>query len=230
VPIHKEINKSFFKKWSPEMAYVLGFFAADGTMIANNRGAHFIEFHSTDRQLIKVVKKVLGSNHKISVRNPRSEKHKVGYRLQIGCKEMFEDLIKIGFTPNKSLIIKFPKIPNKLLGDFTRGYFDGDGCIYFKQHFAKDRNKNRWVFTTRFTCGSRKFLESLHSSLDLIGGFIVKKIRGYELVFSHKDSVALYHLMYHNDCRGLYLNRKHKLFSKALKTLYGQSNAPVAQR
>ena len=37
------------------MAYVLGFFAADGTMIANNRGAHFIEFHSTDKQLLKQV-------------------------------------------------------------------------------------------------------------------------------------------------------------------------------
>ncbi|MBI2087073.1 MAG: hypothetical protein HYT69_02785 [Candidatus Zambryskibacteria bacterium] len=175
------------------------------------------------------MKKLFKSNHKISTRDKRNAKWKMGYRLQIGSKEMFADLIKLGFTPNKSLIVDFPKIPNNLLGDFVRGYFDGDGCIYFKQHFAKDRNKNRWIFTTRFTCGSRKFLESLHSSLNFVGGFIVKKERGYELVFSHRDSVALYNLMYHNNCRGLYLNRKHRLFHKAIKTLYGISNAGVAQ-
>lgn len=203
------------------MAYILGFFAADGTMIENKRKGHFIEFHSTDKQLIVLVKKVLGSNHKISIRAPKYINHKIAYRLQIGSKQMFEDLIIRGFTPNKSLVIEFPKVPNKLLGDFTRGYFDGDGCIYFKQHFAKDRNKNRWVFTTRFTCGSRRFLESLRFRLSFVGGFILEKERGYELVFSHRDSVALYHLMYHNDCRGLYLNRKHLLFRKALKTLYG---------
>jgi hypothetical protein len=48
MPVHKEINHDFFKNWSPEMAYILGFFAADGTMIKNRRGAHFIELEITD--------------------------------------------------------------------------------------------------------------------------------------------------------------------------------------
>lgn len=203
------------------MAYVLGFFAADGTMIANNRGAHFIEFHSTDRQLIVIVKNALKSNHKISVRNARNARCKTGYRLQIGSKEIFEDLLTLGFMPNKSLILDFPIIPKKFQRDFIRGYFDGDGCVYFKRHKAKDRKRKRWIFTSRFTSGSRKFLQSLHSELSLTGGFITQKKRGYELVFSHRDSLALYKLMYHNNCHGLYLNRKYKLFRKAVKTLYG---------
>ena len=230
MPIYREVNRSFFKKWSTEMSYVLGYFAADGTMIANNRGAHFIEFHSTDKQLIIMVRDILKSNHKVSIRSPRDDKHKVAYRLQVGSNEMFKDLLMLGFIPNKSLTITFPIIPEKFKKDFVRGYFDGDGCVYFKQHKAKDRKKKRWVFTTRFTSGSRKFLESLHSELDFEGGFILDKERGYELVFSHRDSVALYNLMYHNDCHGLYLNRKYKLFRKAIKVLYGINNAAVAQR
>jgi len=221
MPVHRKVNRSFFKKWSPEMAYALGFFAADGTMIVNNRGAHFIEFHSTDKELIVMIRNLLESNHKISIKNPKGEGHKVAYRIQIGSKEIFGDLLILGFMPNKSLILDFPMVPKRFQRDFVRGYFDGDGSVYFKKHKSKDRNNKRWIFTSRFTSGNKKFLESLHAKLALKGGFITKKTRGYELVFSHRDSVALYHLMYHNECRGLYLNRKNKLFRKALRTLYG---------
>ena len=121
--------------------------------------------------------------------------------------------------------MKLPSIPNVYLGDFVRGYFDGDGCVYFKKHFVKVRRKCRWVFSTRFTSGSKSFLQSLKGCLSLIveGGAIHAKSnkRGFELVFSHKDSVALYELMYHNNCHNLYLKRKYKLFSKAVRTLYG---------
>ncbi|PIP28260.1 MAG: hypothetical protein COX29_02045 [Candidatus Moranbacteria bacterium CG23_combo_of_CG06-09_8_20_14_all_35_22] len=68
MPIHKTKNENFFKKWSPEMAYVLGFFAADGCMIKNNRGAYFIEFQITDKDILLKIKKLLGSNHKITER------------------------------------------------------------------------------------------------------------------------------------------------------------------
>ncbi|MSR87896.1 MAG: hypothetical protein EXS69_01880 [Candidatus Zambryskibacteria bacterium] len=127
-------------------------------------------------------------------------------------------------------MLGFPLIPKIIQRDFIRGYFDGDGCVYFKQHKAKDRKRKRWVFTARFTSGSRQFLQSLHSELNFVGGFITKKEHGYELVFSHRDSLALYRLMYHNDCHNLYLNRKYKLFRKAITTLYGIENAAVAQR
>ncbi len=52
MPMHRTLNQDFFKTWSPEMAYVLGYFAADGSMIQNKRGGHFIEFTSTDAVLI----------------------------------------------------------------------------------------------------------------------------------------------------------------------------------
>ena len=62
MPIYKTKNEAFFKKWSPEMAYVLGFFAADGTMIKNKRGAHFIEIQSADKEIVYKIRDVLKSN------------------------------------------------------------------------------------------------------------------------------------------------------------------------
>lgn len=120
-------------------------------------------------------------------------------------------------------------MPGEYLGDFVRGYFDGDGCVYFKKHFSKDRNKKRWIFATRFTSDSKKFLEKLLNLLrtrGLRGGFIVEKHeqRGYELVFSHRDSLALYGFLYKNTkATGLLLPRKHALFRKAVTTLYSDA-------
>jgi intein-encoded DNA endonuclease-like protein len=222
MPICKHVNQNFFKKWTSEMAYVLGFFVADGTMIKNNRGAHFIEFYITDKDILMRMREVLNSNHKVSVRN-RKKGWKLGYRLQIGSKEIFNDLTNLGFTQNKSKKLLFPNIPVKYLSHFVRGYFDGDGCIYFKKHKAKDRINPRWVFSSRFTSGSKDFLQTLHSELKKHGlkkGFIVNKKSGYDLVFSHKDSLALYRLMYNNISNQLFLERKYKIFQKAIETLY----------
>ncbi len=223
MPIHKEINRAFFGTWTHDMAYVLGFFAADGTMVRNNRGAHFIEFHITDHELLLKIQRALGSNHKVSPRI-RDAKWKMGYRLQIGSKQMFADLERLGFTQNKSNSLKYPVIPKKYFGDFVRGYFDGDGCVYFRQHIVKDRKNPKWVFSSRFTSGTRSFLQTLLNQLRLRGihgGFIVNKVRGFELVLSHHDSVALYGIMYNNgSLQGIYLDRKKSIFDKALQTLY----------
>ncbi|OGZ08355.1 MAG: hypothetical protein A3C93_02705 [Candidatus Lloydbacteria bacterium RIFCSPHIGHO2_02_FULL_54_17] len=209
------------------MAYVLGFFAADGSMLKNSRGAHFIEFHITDREVLVNIKKALASNHKIA-KQGRRKGHSALFRIQIGSKEMFGDLRKFGFTQAKSKKMRLPKIPGKYLGDFVRGYFDGDGCVYFKKHKVKDRKRMRWVFSSRFTSGSRGFLLDLHGALRKIvnGGFIMakkkqQKVSGHELVFSHRDSLALFKFMYNNGTCNHFLKRKYRLFKRAVETLYG---------
>lgn len=223
MPVYRSLNHHFFKVWTPAMAYVLGYFAADGSMLLNNRGAHFIEFTSVDRVLIDIVQESAGSNHSVSVRNRGGNSQKA-YRLQVGSKSWFEDLASLGFEQNKSLTMRFPSIPEAYLGSFVRGYFDGDGCVYFGTHFAKDRNANRYIFTTRFTSGSLTFLEELHASLKgqiLKGGHISAKSKGgYDLVFSWYDSLALYRLMYHTGkVAGLFLPRKREKLEHAIQVL-----------
>lgn len=207
------------------MAYVLGFFAADGTMTTNKYGSQYIAFHITDLVLLESVRELMGSNHKIATR-VRGGRCKLGYRVQIGSRELYGDLQKLGFTENKSNTILLPHIPKKYVGEFVRGYFDGDGCIYFNVLPVKGRKNPRPIFQTKFTSGCRMFLESLLGVLrenGVHGGYLVTKHRGrgYELALSHKDSLAIYRLMYNNAVTcGVLLERKKEKFDHAIRIMY----------
>lgn len=202
------------------MAYVLGFFTADGSMTKNKRGAHFIEFQITDRDLLFKIRKALGSNHKITARK-RNEKWKVSYRLQIGSKEIFHDLIRLGITPNKSKTIGLPQTKSRYFAHFVRGYFDGDGDVWAGYGHKKDRKKPVAILQTRFTSGSRKFMLELKDSLAKKVGLSVRPSilfysNGYRLIYSIKDSIKFYNFIYTNNS-DLYLLRKKKVFEKFIK-------------
>lgn len=222
MPIFRTKNEDFFKNWSPEMAYVLGFFAADGCMIKNKREAHFIEFGITDLDLLENIRKELDSNHQITVRASSRKNWKESYRLQIGCKEMFYDLLKIGFTPVKSKTLEMPKVPTIYLKDFVRGYFDGDGNVTITEYKRADRkNKMFKTILSGFTCGSKSFLEDLHFILKKVanmkGGTLNFGSNAYRLYFSVNDTRCLYGFMYNNLMSELYLKRKKRVFEAYFK-------------
>jgi len=222
MPIFKTKNENFFKIWSSEMAYVLGFFTADGNMIRNRRGAHFIEFQITDKDLLEDIKNTFKSDHKISIRK-RKFPQKTIYRLQIGSKEIFNDLIKLGLTQNKSKTIDLPFVPNNYFADFVRGYFDGDGCISCGIYNRKDRKSKNYLFGSRFTSGSKIFLESLlkrfWDNAIIEGGFIYDKNRSFDLVLSTNDTKKLFGFMYNDTKNSLFLKRKYNKFKEGLKLL-----------
>ena len=221
--MQKALNHHFFKTWFPEMAWALGYFAADGSMIRNKRNGCYIEITTTDKVLLENIRTITESQNRICVRQNRNSNWKKQYRIQIASTIWFDDLTKLGFTQSKSKTLSFPKVPNAFLGDFVRGYFDGDGCVYFGHLQFSDRKKKRWILQTLFTSGSHSFLGSLWSVLKkqgIRGGSLVRKKSGFELKFSHKDSVELYRFMYHNaGTKSLYLPRKRKMLEKAIKTL-----------
>ena len=224
--MHRAVNKYFFKHWSRDMAYVLGFFAADGYMWKSGRGAYFFGFQINDKKLLENIRTALCSTHKIAKRNRRNKKPQWGesYRLQIGSVEMYEDLLHLGMTPIKSNTLKFPKIPQQYFGDFIRGYFDGDGCVYYARLKFSDRKKPRRILNTQFISGSSVFLSTLHKQLKIhgiVGGTIRKKNAGFDLSLSFHDSLALYRIMYDTiPITSLFLHRKYKIFRKAIKGMY----------
>lgn len=222
--MYRHINKTFFEQWSSEMAYVLGFFTADGSMYETKRGTKYLDFTSTDREIIEQIKKALESEHKIVERKMDGNKCDI-YRLQVGSKKMFGDLLKLGFQPCKTKCLPSLEVPDEHFGDFVRGYFDGDGNVYFKKHYVKARGKKKPVFKSRFISSDLVFLKSLHKQLKDFGigkGFIQSKERGNALVLSHRDSVALFALMYNNSSCSLRMKRKYHVFKNAIQEMYGE--------
>jgi len=201
------------------MAYILGYFAADGSMLKNNRGACFIEFHSIDKILLERLKSALDSSHKISVRKSLPNSHTL-YRLQIGSKEIYSDLLKLGLTPAKSKTITFPNIPVPLVSHFVRGYFDGDGHVSVSKYHRKGRTgKLSKTILSGFTSGSEMFLVRLLDTLkqyaNIFGGSLYKT-SAYRLTLSVKDSKKLYDFLYKNAGK-MRLARKKVVFESYFK-------------
>ena len=203
------------------MSYVLGFFAADGCITVNKRGGQFWCIQITDKKLLENIRKVTGSDHKISIRLPRKKEEKVIYRLQIGSIEMCNDLRRLGFSERKTKNLKVPIIPKKYFPDFVRGYFDGDGNIW-QGEIHKGRTTTHIVLKLCFTSGSYGFINNLHKELcsfGVDGGCIYrsKKKQFCRLQYSTGNALKLYNFMYNRkveDFSGLFLNRKKKIFEK----------------
>lgn len=214
MPIRREFNKTFFKKWSPDMAYILGFLFADGNIVKTKRGTYFTSIYTSDRELLITMRDCLRSGHAISARRSPIG---VVYRMQIGSRELFEDLVKGGLTPNKSRRMRLPAIPKKYTGHFIRGYFDGDGNVW-SGDFNKKRKKSTRVLIVSFTCASDLFLKNLHHKLKksgIKGGFVyrIKLKKCSRLSLSTIDSLKLFKIMYTGSHK-LFLPRKKLIFEK----------------
>jgi len=201
------------------MAYVLGFIIADGCVIKNKRGACFLEISSIDKEIIYKIKKALFTNLAIGINKSKNENYSRRYRLQIGSKKIFKNLLNLGIYPRKSKTIKLPVLPDKYFSHFLRGYFDGDGCVNICKFKRKDRKSFSYVLTSVFTSGSRNILVEIKNKLqelEVIKGGSFFYNQGYRLSFSINDSLGLYGFMYRNLKNNLYLNRKKSVFEKYL--------------
>ena len=203
------------------MAYVLGFIAADGALIKNKRGACFLEIQSTDKEIVYKIRSVFKSNLAIGEYQPKHENHNRRYRLQIGSKEIFSDLLKLGIKPKKSKTIKLPDVPDKYFSHFLRGYFDGDGSANICTYKQKGRQKPSTVLNCGFVSGSKRILFGIKSKLAkmfVIKGGTLYYHQGYRLWFSIKDSLSLYRFMYGGSIGDLFLARKKMVFERYLSS------------
>ncbi len=215
MPIYKKVNKNFFKKWSPEMAYVLGFFYADGNMVKTTRGGLYFSFYSSDKKLLVEIQELMNSKHKLSQRKSENV-----YRFQVGSKEMFNDLISLGCIQNKLYRMRVPQIPLRLEGHFIRGYFDGDGNVW-SGTINKPRKTPTRILLVAFTSGSKEFLIDLKNTLIKNGCgsgsfFKVKNKNCYRASFSNTDSLKIYKIMY-NGSHKPFLERKKAVFDRFIK-------------
>lgn len=209
------------------MSYVLGFFAADGNLIGNERGAHYFAVEICDYDILEKIRVVMNSAHKIGVRKRMNNQNNISFRLQIGSKEIYSDLCALGFSNNKTSNMSVPQVPDSLFSHFVRGYFDGDGHVWTGL-LHKERVKPVSAIQTVFTSGSAVFLQDLMKRLGRLGiqGRLRKEKGYFRLTYSILSSLRLYLLMYKKLKSTLYLKRKKVIFDNYIK----ERNAVVAQR
>lgn len=165
---NKVFNDTFFEDiCTEEQAYFLGFIYADGNIRICNNNTHLlqIELEQNDDYILKDLVKCL--EYKSKVKNYEKEiviydykelnyftrenrfnnysKVYNGCSLQIPSEKVYNDLLKLGIVPRKTLNMKFPIINKELYRHFIRGYFDGDGtfssnkiCFYGQHNFLQE--------------------------------------------------------------------------------------------
>ena len=192
------LNEAFFDAWSPVMAYVLGFWFADGYMRVEK--SYRVLFTSNDQQILKAIRTALKSNHPI-----RKTKRDRSLNISFHSKHLYKKLEELGGLRRKSRKITFPHVPHEYIRDFIRGYFDGDGSVFFVEYTrTKDRRRTREL-RTNFTSGSRVFLESLMDVLRREINLPLKKLGSYnnrsslKLGYGTKDSDTLLHYIYYDN-------------------------------
>lgn len=122
-------NYNIFKQIdTEEKAYWLGFLYADG-YVNIDKGIE-LTLQESDYEHLKKFRNFIG-DETIDITYKESVN---AYRVSIYSKEIAQDLINLGCVQAKSLILQFPteeQVPNHLIHHFMRGYFDGDGCVYY---------------------------------------------------------------------------------------------------
>ena len=215
------VNDDFFKTWSSDMAYILGFWFADG-YIDTDKNIFSITQHRKDSYLLQTMLHKMQSNYKLYFCNQMC-------RFDIKSPKIVRSIIELGGMPRKSLVCQFPLIPTQYLPDFIRGLWDGDGCICVHTVKQKER-KPRKTVTSNFISGSKKFILELQKTLSQN----ISELKGHLHTYPRKNNQVAYLLsfgpfstlrlgdFFYKNPQELRLLRKHNKFMKG-KELYEET-------
>ena len=237
----QKVDETFFKTWSPAMAYVLGVIYTDGNIMAGKLRNPSSGYSNTisrltisqkEPELLEKVLNLMNCQTTLLKRQRKSYGGRVSgetYYFHINNETIFEDLLKLGVVPNKSKVVTFPDIPEICVRHFIRGCWDGDGSVYM----------SGGKLQASFVSGSKEFIERLNTELFLLGIVKATKEKKYGSLFKmplavHKDkrsrsySIKLrssenmeifYKYLYDGVDASMYLTRKRDVFVKGLGLL-----------
>lgn len=137
-----------------ERAYFLGLFYADGYNHEDNNQIK-LKLHNKDYHIMETFAKALTYGDSLPPITKESTNKTDVSSVQLTSKQLCQDLKEHGCMQAKSLILRMPtRIKPELMRHFIRGYFDGDGSVYY------DGIKIKFNFT-----GCEIFIKELHAYL-----------------------------------------------------------------
>lgn len=226
----REVRHSFFSKIETELqAYLLGFFAADGS-INEKRKTLRIHLQKQDSEIVDLFKDYISPNaytfnideHITSGRNGMKVHAHESYGVDITSSQLCKDLVDLGFGYNKTYSeLHIPIIPKELIRHFVRGYFDGDGCITGGVYQDKNRPNPRVRIHINIDGKTlsifNDFLKFFSDNNIKMNINYLKRDSMYRICTSAKKEVEkIFHLLY--DDSNFYMSRKYKKFNYYVNT------------
>jgi intein/homing endonuclease len=223
---HKHFpNWDAWRNWSPDLAYALGFIAADGYVGTGDYNMVRVCIAPRDAEVIEFLHARFGGGICVS--------RKKGYPIwYIHGKDFKDHIVSLGLVPLNKNRKKLPNVPLELMPHFIRGFFDGDGCVSLS--YKKGRPHGIIAFA-----GYKEFIRSVSkvvsSSVRLIattrdyvmpcsGSGVLYEFR----LYSMDDVINVGDWMY--SLPGMRLERKYTKFIQVKNTLLDHHNAPKLRR
>ncbi len=217
-------NIHYFDTWSPNMAYILGFLFADGSV---DKSHHMVVVNlaEKDKCVLEFIKKELQAKYPIrfipavDINGPQSN-------FNLSSKILAEKLIELGMKPRKTYNDDpFPEVPDEMMPHFIRGYFDGDGTASIS---------NIDTLYVGF-CGSVKLITGIRDALVRLLGMRTSPVsekKGLEAVLASTgwyavEDIKLFHQFVYPEGYGFCLQRKKDKIDKWLsKDRYSRGQDP----
>lgn len=208
-----QIDDNYFSKINTrDKAYIIGIISADGFLLKARKQ---VRISLTDFDVLEDIKSKLNYSKPLNVRKKQKEGHKLSKTLIIANTKIYDDILAIGITPAKSYTNSIPNIPNDLMPDYIRGFFDGNGCIYITLNKKSPNSiiaEIKIVSTIVLCTELMEYLKNknIRSSVDRdkrtddrIGNLRLR---------TREDIISFYRLIYNNIDDGLFMKRKHDKF------------------
>jgi len=198
------MNTEYFRHWSYNMAYILGFIVADGCVVSN--GSYRLIVVSKDVDVLEFIKEEM--DHPYEVAASKDGTH----RITICRKDVVMDLMAHGILPRKTWNPVVPDVPEDYRISFLHGLFDGDGSVWMTRPSGKDRTAN---LTTAFYSYSKDFLQVVGTMIrDEVGAIprIYQGNRSWRLLYARKASIAIYHMLYDDPLHDFHFQRKRDVY------------------
>lgn len=168
-----KVNEKYFDLIdSANKAYFLGLLASDGCNYVRS-GTIQIQLQIQDIHILEQLRIDIQSERPIS---KFTRKNREYCMLRINSRLISNRLEQLGIRARKSLTLEFPEIPDKVLPDFIRGYFDGDGSLgYYKK---KEQFNLSFAVTQQF---GKELQKILLSKFGLKANLILRTKKGYSI-------------------------------------------------
>ena len=206
-----KLNEHYFDYIdTPNKAYILGFFYADGS---NNEDKQTISMslQEEDKYILEVIRQEINSEKPLEFLD-YSNKHDGGYnyknqyRLLMFSKHMSQVLHDKGMPQNKSLILQWPMfLKDDLISHFLRGYIDGDGHLRKVGHFIS-------LVSTEAFCNLAK--EHIENRLEIKCKIVDAPCHNgitRQLIISKKENTKPFLDYIYQDAE-IYLQRKYQIY------------------
>ena len=204
-------------------AYIVGFIAADGSLVKTRKSTVLtITVNDKDKLVLDFIKSEIGNEHKlIEIHRPSSfNKNKIIHHIRycITNEHITKALNNLGIVSNKSLtmgnIIK--NIPEKYRDAFIIGYFDGDGSVTIRDgEYLNDRGilcKDHSLYIQ--IRGTKEFLIGICEHLNISKNHIKEYDSIPRLSFANKKDTYRFFQCYNN--LQFYYERKYEKFLKRI--------------